>query len=287
MAHLFKRLQMTMANRIRLLPTKSPKKSTKIVLYSSGILFATSFCASSIALNTTIMAYPQIDVASHFHLLESLRELAPVIDAPGMLNQFLSALKAENSVDGLFDCQFVKKLFIESGIADDALIDHLINIVDWNENGKLTKYEVAALFTLFNVGTDVERYQFLFQCLDLDQSGTVKKDEFREILTCLLEAKYHIYGLSNEHDPDEIYIDLGPDDYHTMAKFAANQLVRKIFIYADQKRRGKLNWTEFLHWCYRGGSEVLALKELLYQTHESSTASETVHNYKVGYIPGY
>lgn len=157
--------------------------------------------------------------------------------------------------------------------------------MDWNHNGKLTKYEVAALFTLFNVGTDVERYKFLFECLDLDQSGNVKKDEFREILTCLLEAKYHIYGLQNSRDPDEIYNGIGVDDYHTMAKFAANQLVRKIFIYADQRKRGKLNWTEFLHWCYRGGSEVMALKELLYQTHDESAASEMVHRYKVGTIP--
>jgi len=234
------------------------------------------------------MAYPTVDVKSHFHLLESMRELAPVIDAPKMLDQFLAALKADKTdEDGLFDAKFVRKLFVESGIDDGALIDHLINIVDWNENEKLTKYEIAALFTLFNVGTDVERYQFLFHCLDLDQSGTVYKEEFKEILTCLIEAKYHIYGLLNEHDPDEIYDNIGPDDYHTMAKYASNQLVRKIFIYADQKRRGKLNWTEFLHWCYRGGSEVLALKELLYQTHEQGVASEKVHGYKVGYIPGY
>lgn len=120
---------MTMTNRIRLLPTKSPKKSTKIVLYSSGILFATSFAASTMALNTTIMAYSTVDIESHFHLLESLRELAPVIDAPKMLNEFLSALKAHKTDEnGLFDAQFVKKLFVESGIADDTLIDHLIKL---------------------------------------------------------------------------------------------------------------------------------------------------------------
>ena len=74
------------------------------------------------------MAQPQIDISQHFHLVHSLRELAPIIDAPAMLNEFLSALKAQESPDGLFDAMFVRKLFVESGIADNELIDHLIKL---------------------------------------------------------------------------------------------------------------------------------------------------------------
>jgi len=251
---------------------------SKLYIYGSGAVLTTGFCVSSVALNTTIIAeqaHPHTHletIEDHFHLLEKLRELAPRIDAAGMLHEFLDSLKMAQTEEGLFDADYVRSLFTGSGIADHQLIEQLIEIMDWNENGKLTKYEVAALFTLFNVGSDVERYKFLFECLDLNQSGTVYKDEFRQILTCLLEAKYHIYGLENARDPDEIYTDIAVDDYHTMAKFNANQLVRKIFIYADQKRKGKLTWTQFLHWCYRGGSEVLTLKELLYQTHDTSAA---------------
>eukprot|EP00483_Globobulimina_turgida_P009035 UN09053 len=178
----------------------------KLMLYSSAsALAATGFCISSLSLNNTTMAaaeYGQVQsrsVEQHFHLLEMLGELAPIIDAPTMLTAFLNELKtSSNGSDPLFSSEFVRGLFMDSGIVDEELIKHLIDIMDWNKNGKLTKYEVAALFTLFNVGTDVERYKFLFNCLDLDQSGSVYKDEFREILTCLLEAKYHIYGLENQ-----------------------------------------------------------------------------------------
>jgi Ca2+-binding EF-hand superfamily protein len=262
------------------------------MLYSSaaGGLAAAGFCISSLSSNNTIMAeYGHLhSVEEHFHLLQTLRELAPKIDATKMLTEFLDELKmSSKETDHLFSSEFVRGLFIDSGVVDEELTKHLIDIMDWNNNGKLTKYEVAALITLFNVGTDVERYKFLFNCLDLDQSGSVYKDEFREILTCLLEAKYHIYGLENERDPDEIYRDIGVEEYHTMAKFNANQLARKIFIWADQKKRGKLNWNEFLHWCYRGGNDVLALKELLHQTHDVSEASAIYHKYKPGYIPEY
>eukprot|EP01083_Nonionella_stella_P209564 759538_1 len=270
-------------NRLRL--SSIPK--TKLLLYSSGALFTTAFCASSISsLNTTIMAeYAHYDsVEEHFHLLQTLQKLAPKIDATTMLNEFLSELQSSASNDE-FSAEFVKRLFRESGIQDAELTQHLIDIMDWNHNGKLTKYEVAALFTLFNVGTDVERYKFLFNCLDLDRSGTVYKDEFRQILTCLLEAKYHIYGLKNARDPDEIYKDIGVDDYHTMAKYRANQLVRTIFLWADQRKKGKLNWTEFLHWCYRGGTQVKTLKELLYQTHDQSASSDMYRKYAVGRWP--
>eukprot|EP00484_Ammonia_sp_Unknown_P014813 CAMPEP_0197073418 /NCGR_PEP_ID=MMETSP1384-20130603/210598_1 /TAXON_ID=29189 /ORGANISM="Ammonia sp." /LENGTH=287 /DNA_ID=CAMNT_0042512255 /DNA_START=36 /DNA_END=899 /DNA_ORIENTATION=+ len=285
MASFFQRLQMRVCPNIRNV-LKKPMPLRVPMRYSFVVLVTGGFCASTMAVNTSnIMAKTHPNIEEHFHLLETLRDLAPKIDAPRMLHQFLRELKREQSSDGSFSSQFVSELFSNSGIADKELTNHLINIMDWNNNGRLTKYEVAALFTLFNVGSDDERYKFLFECLDLDQSGFVNQNEFREILVCLLEAKYHIYGMENERDPDEIYYDIGPDDYHTMAKFAANHLVRKIFIFADQKRRGRLNWPEFLKWSRRGGNEVMALRELLYQTHDQSPASEVIHQYKVGHIP--
>ncbi len=65
-------------NRLRL--TKIPK--TKLLLYSSGALFATGVCASSVSLNTTILAeYSKYEsVEEHFHLLATLQKLAPKID---------------------------------------------------------------------------------------------------------------------------------------------------------------------------------------------------------------
>ena len=45
--------------------------------------------------------------------------------------------------------------------------------MDWNSNGRLEPAELAATFTLFQVGTELQRYKFLFHCLDLDESRTV------------------------------------------------------------------------------------------------------------------
>ena len=45
--------------------------------------------------------------------------------------------------------------------------------MDWNNNGKLEPAELAATFTLFNVGSEITRYKFLFHCLDLDESKSV------------------------------------------------------------------------------------------------------------------
>eukprot|EP01084_Bolivina_argentea_P303033 523137_1 len=241
----------------RLFP--AARTNGKYMLYSSGALLTAGFCISSLSHthnnNNSVMAFMiEDELPDHFHLLDTLQDLAPKIDAETMLGGFLNEKKSQDlGEDTLFTADFVKKLFKESGIDDDAVIENLIHIMDWDNNDRLTQYEVAALFTLFNVGSDEERYKFLFKCLDLNESGSVQKDEFREILTSLLEAKYHLFGLENNRDPDEIYRDITVDEYHTMAKFHANHLVRKIFIYADQKRRGKLHWTEFHHWCLRGG----------------------------------
>ena len=45
--------------------------------------------------------------------------------------------------------------------------------MDWNNNGKLEPAELAATFTLFQVGPEITRYKFLFHCLDLDESKSV------------------------------------------------------------------------------------------------------------------
>ena len=43
-----------------------------------------------------------------------------------------------------------------------------------NNNGKIEHAKLAATFTLFNVGSEITRYKFLFHCLDLDESKSVK-----------------------------------------------------------------------------------------------------------------
>ncbi len=89
-----------------------------------------------------------------------------------------------------------------------------------------------------------------------------------------MEAKYHLSGLKNYKDADELYIDIDQNEYRTIAKITANALVREIFLFADQNRDGELNMKEFLHWCKRGGSQVAALKDLLHHVVDEAVAHD-------------
>eukprot|EP01083_Nonionella_stella_P198254 728045_1 len=188
------------------------------------------------------------------NLLNSLRDLAPQIDAKKLLKLFRKEFLQEGR-DHVTE-QFVTELFDKCGIHDPEIAKNLFRLMDWNNNGKLEPVELAATFTLFQVGNETQRYKFLFMCLDLDMSRTVDKTEFRSFVTALLEAKYRLQGLKNYNEPDELYTDISYTEYRTIAKIKANTLVRDIFLFADQNRDGELDVKEFLHWCKRGGVQV-------------------------------
>jgi len=192
-------------------------------------------------------------------LLDSLIRLAPLIDHTILLNEFKEAVNSSRKV--VIDEEFVKKLFLDCGIKDEDVAIGVFHVMDWNGNGRLDPVELASTFTLFNVGTLKERYEFLFRCIDLDDSNTVDKTEFRNFLTSLLETQYHLKGLNARID--ERYSNIKPIEYRTVAKLTANELVRDIFNYADKNRDGVLNLKEFMNWCRRGGKQVETVKDLL------------------------
>lgn len=97
----------------------------------------------------------------------------------------------------------------------------------------------------------------------MDGGGTVDKSEFRATLTAILEAQYHLGGLSDIFDHDEIFSNVFPNEYHTVAKFKSNRIVRDIFLVADINRDGELSLKEFLHWCRTGSKEVRLLENAL------------------------
>eukprot|EP01083_Nonionella_stella_P030741 84224_1 len=207
---------------------------------------------------------------TNVELLTHLRELAPVIEASKMLKLFLKEFNTPGGYTHVTE-DFVVELFQKCGIEDAEIGAHLFKLMDWNHNGRLEPAELAATFTLFQVGSDVQRFKFLFRCLDLDRSRTVDKQEFRAFVTALLEAKYRLSGLKNLNEPDELYEDISYDEYRTIAKIKANSLVREIFLFADQNRDGELNMKEFLHWCNRGGKQVAVLQDILSHVCDEAT----------------
>jgi len=212
----------------------------------------------------------------NIELLNRLRQLAPVIDAKKMLKLFIREFKKHGHEHVTED--FVVDLFTRSGIDDPAVAQHLFKLMDWNNNGRLDPAELAATFTLFQVGKPVTRYKFLFRCLDLDESQTVDKNEFRAFLTALLEAKYRLSGLKNYKEPDELYKDIDLGEYRTIAKIKANSLVREIYLFADQNRDGELSMREFLHWCKRGGATVNILRDILTNIIDDSLAVDELED---------
>eukprot|EP01084_Bolivina_argentea_P284260 487124_1 len=231
---------------------------SRLTIYA-GI--ATATFGTSYLLSTTFNKAQCYTQDSHVFLLNQLRELAPQIDAKRLLKLFLKEFNQEGHNHVTED--FVVELFSKVGIEDEEIASHLFRLMDWDNNGKLDPAELAATFTLFQVGSEIQRYKFLFHCLDLDESRTVDKQEFRSFLTALLEAKYRLSGLQNYKESDELYIDIDRNEYRTIAKIKANTLVREIFLFADQNRDGELNMKEFLHWCNRGGYQVAVLKDLM------------------------
>ena len=105
------------------------------------------------------------------------------------------------------------------------------------------------------------------------------KNEFRQLLTSMLTAKYHLSGLDDPYDPQEYYVGFKEEDYPSLAKFKANRMVRDIFIFADKNRDGELSMKEFLHWCRRGGKEVEMLQHVLEDTLGTCPEHAHMHGY--------
>eukprot|EP01084_Bolivina_argentea_P189381 325676_1 len=194
-----------------------------------------------------------------FNLLNKVRTLAPSVDANKMLRQLQQVYIKNEEVTQ----DFVIELFQQCGVSDARIARELFRILDWNADGKIKPEEIACCFTLFQTGTKVDRYRFLFSCIDLNNSKAVKKEEFRTFCATMLEMKYRLTGIKGDREPYEWYFEIYESDYRSIARLRANMMVQKIFLWADQHRHGELNMSEFLHWCKRGGRAVDILESTL------------------------
>eukprot|EP01084_Bolivina_argentea_P229391 387183_1 len=199
------------------------------------------------------------EIDDHFHLQSAIRETKKMVSANKMLDIFKSMYMSGESITQAF----LVEMFYTAGIEDKRVAEHLFQMMDSNRDGILQPSEIMAVLTMFQIGRPIQRFKFLFRCLDLDGGGTVDKSEFRATLTAVLEAKYHLGGLNDLFDHDEIFADVFPHEYHTVAKFKANRIVRDIFLIADTNRDGELSLKEFLHWCRTGSKEVRLLENAL------------------------
>eukprot|EP00483_Globobulimina_turgida_P001644 UN01646 len=194
-----------------------------------------------------------------FKLAESINIAKQKISAHFMLDLFRRMYKSGGDIT----LDFMRQVFETVGIEDDRIAPHLFAIMDRNHDGILQHNEIMVVFSLFSCGSDTQRFKFLFRCLDLDGNGTVDKHEFRATLSALLEAQYHLSGLHDLFEKDELFANISPNEYHTVAKYKANGIVRDIFIVADTNRDEQLSLKEFLHWCRTGSKYVKLLENAL------------------------
>eukprot|EP01083_Nonionella_stella_P020522 56913_1 len=209
------------------------------------IAFGTSYVLSTKDRNVLcacgyVYAPQQVTHSKSYSILNTLRVLAPDVNANRMLSIFQDVLysRGENEVT----LEFVIELFQRCGVTDDRIARELFRILDLYAECKIAPEKLACCFTLFQTGSKVDRYRFMFKCIDLQHSNKVNKEQFREFYEMMLEMKYRLRGI--EEDEEEY-------------TFGANSTVEKIF------QHNQINIDEFLHWCSKGESEVALLDETL------------------------
>eukprot|EP01083_Nonionella_stella_P053455 141411_1 len=247
----FRIYKSTRARLSRFIPRASvrPKPYLHNVAYGGliTIAFGTSCILSTTDRNALCACgsiYPtwHVTQSKFYNILKTLRILAPDVNANRMLDTFKQAFTRGEDEVGL---DFAIKLFQRSSVTDDRIARALFRILDSNKNGHIKAEEMACCFTLFQTGSKVDRYQFMFDCMDLEHSSTVNKEQFRQFYATMLELQYGLRGLD--------------EDKEQYAQ-RANTMVQKIF---DQSQQGELNMEEFLHWCKKGDPEVVLLDETL------------------------
>eukprot|EP01083_Nonionella_stella_P116170 345017_1 len=269
----FRIYKSTRARLSRFIPRASvrPKPYLHNVAYGGliTIAFGTSCILSTTDRNALCACgsiYPtwHVTQSKFYNILKTLRILAPDVNANRMLDTFKQAFTRGEDEVGL---DFAIKLFQRSSVTDDRIARALFRIVscilhifkhlmtacfscdyaqlDSNKNGHIKAEEMACCFTLFQTGSKVDRYQFMFDCMDFEHSSTVNKEQFRQFYATMLELQYGLRGLDEDKE-----------EYAQRA----NTMVQKIF---DQTQQGELNMEEFLHWCKKGDPEVVLLDETL------------------------
>lgn len=199
------------------------------------------------------------EIDKHFHLKQSLIQLSEKIDS----KQLLEVFEKMNESNQKITIEFLTEMFNKVGVKNDILIKHVFDMMDKNNDGILEPNEISAVLTLFNTSNDSDsRFKFLFKCLDLDNNGMIDKNELRATLIALLDAQYQIKGISDPLDCPEIFDNITAREFHTVAKYKANRIVRDVFLYADQNHDGVLTKKEFLFWCRRRNKEVRLLEHI-------------------------
>jgi len=187
-------------------------------------------------------------------------EMFEHVDASELLNVLLKLKSIENSkfFHHELDKTFVEHVFHHVGINDDEFIDSIFNTIDSNGDGKLKAYELSAVISLLRNGDMKQRFDFLFECMDLDKNGVIEKLELQHFLATLFQIHYK---LEAQHHKNEFH----PKDTDLLANKNAERIATQVFDFFDVNHDGVLSRQEFLTWCEHA-EESEIIKQLLLET---------------------
>ncbi|ELU01203.1 hypothetical protein CAPTEDRAFT_159209 [Capitella teleta] len=133
-----------------------------------------------------------------------LRDAHSVQDRKSLLTQFFQTVLAnafhEEESENREDLDFVKaKEILETELTryefaealslkpDSLFVNSMFKLVDKNENGYISFREFLDFFVIFSKGNADDKVKLMFDMYDLDNTGTLTKEEFRTMLTSMVD----------------------------------------------------------------------------------------------------
>jgi len=121
-----------------------------------------------------------------------------------------------------------------------ALVNAFFTTMDANGTGTIDMKEFAVGIALLTKGSLDDKIRFAFDCIDINQSGSLDRHELGDFLRCLIQAGPAVAGstlVSNE---------------------MLNQMVTQAFAVMDVDNDEKISFTEFHRWALGQGHLIAA-----------------------------
>jgi len=121
-----------------------------------------------------------------------------------------------------------------------ALVDAFFKTMDSNNTGSIDMKEFTVGIALLTKGTLDQKIKFAFDCIDVNQSGTLDRAELSDFLRCLIQAGPAVAGSTLVSDEQ------------------VNQMVTQAFAVIDVNNDEKISFEEFHSWALSQGHLIAA-----------------------------
>jgi len=137
-------------------------------------------------------------------------------------------------------------------VLNDNDLSDAFDLLDMDKDGALSRAEVAALLRTIKVDPDRAELNFVFDEIDSEKSGKIRKSDFLEYMKCPLIHQITVGQLEEEfrqHDTDRdgaINVDQLGDILAATAGITDKRVVGHVFERTDDDRDGLITYEQFL-----------------------------------------